>query len=483
MRPKAKAFLEKTSIFSLSPLLLFEVALLAGPIVSFSPNLALHDQQRIEQIVLLCVLTLGGLFVWHGGMAEVRSRIPRWIKLLWAFGLALGLASAVLAEFPRYAGLEWASLFLLGWCALLLGGQSLRDGVSFDRWATRIVVLTVIFIFLKTAVNYWSALSGEGLDTRKLFNLSFSNPRFFGQAASMLLPILAFPLLSTRNSKLNTGSAFLLLAILWMLVVASGTRGTWLAMLVAAATLSLVSWQASKPWLKVQLTACLAGLGLFAVFFLWLPHLWLPEAAGIVGSRLSNIATLSKRDIIWNIAWQQIQHHPWLGIGPMHFAAIKNSIAAHPHNALLQLGAEWGLPAAVALVVPLIYGMLALFSRIRKRQNDNNISLVVCLCASLLAAVTHSMVDGVIVMPYSQTLLVFVCGWTLGLYYRGQRDYEGIAASTIRLANYLLPMFALGLLLFGVFPEVLNRVEVTEKLINEGVTLFQPRYWVRGWIP
>jgi putative inorganic carbon (HCO3(-)) transporter len=485
MRPETQSHLIKiTGLASISPLLLFELALLLGPTVVFTPSLTLHDQQRIEQIVLLCLLIMGGFFVWRGELLEIRSRMPRWVSLLLAFGLGLGLVSVTRAEFPRYAGLEWASFFLLGWCAVLLGGQSYREGVSFDRWATRVAVLAVIFISLKAMLNYANALFWGTPDTTKLFSQSFGNPRFFGQAASMLLPILASPLLSITNSKLKTTGTFLLLAILWMLAIASGTRGTWLAMLVAAATLSLVSWQASKPWLKVQLTACLAGLGLFAVFFLWLPHLWLPEGAGIVDSRLNDIATLSKRDIIWNIAWQQIQEHPWLGIGPMQFAAIRNPIAAHPHNALLQLGAEWGLPATLALVAPLIYAMFALLSRIREGQNDSNIPLLVCLGASLLAAITQSMVDGVIVMPYSQILLVFISGWALGLYYRGQDACARSSTSkTTQRVSYLLPVLALGLLLFGVFPEILSRAEVTQKLISEGVTLVQPRFWVQGWIP
>lgn len=474
---------EKNAKFMFGPLLFLEFALLLGPIVAFSANLTWHDQQRIEQIILLYLLTLGSFFIWRVEVADIWGRFPRWVSLSLVLGLGLGLVSVLSAEYPRYAGLEWASLTLLAWCAVVLGGQSLGEGVAFDRWATRAIVLAAIFISLKTMIIYWVALSADIFDIRKLFSLSFNSPRFFGQAASMLLPILAYPLLTGRLTRPKAGATFLLLAVWWMLAIASGTRGTWLAMLTAAGILALVSWRASQSWLRVQTVACLVGLGLFAVFILWLPEI--AQQHGMISeNRLRNITSLSKREEIWALAWQQMRDHPWLGIGPMHLAAIKNSVAAHPHNALLQLGAEWGLLATLALVTPLIYAMGALLSRIRKQHNDSNDPLLVCLGASLLAATTQSMVDGVIVMPYSQTLLVFVCGWTVGAYFRAQETAETPDFSRVKwYAIYLVPIFALGLMAWGIFPEILNREEITRQLLNSGVTYFYPRYWVHGWIP
>ena len=40
---------------------------------------------------------------------------------------------------------------------------------------------------------------------------------------------------------------------------------------------------------------------------------------------------------------QELRSSPWLGIGPMQFAALASVVGAHPHNWPLQVAAEWGL--------------------------------------------------------------------------------------------------------------------------------------------
>lgn len=468
----------------LTPLLLLEAFLLVGPVVRFSDNVAVHDLQRIEQIIFLAFLTLSSIWLWRSNTADILGCPPRWVAYLWLLGLGLGLGSALISTYPRFAGLEWASLILLSWATIVTAGQSRSQGNDFDHSASRVAILVVFFLCLMALLKYCIALyMNLPIESAKLFKDSFNNPRFFGQAATILLPVLAYPLLANRLSKTKNMAIYALLATFWMLAIASGTRGTWLGMSVAAVMIALVSWRASRSWLKIQALACLAGLLLFAVLFLWLP-----DAAQhhnvVLENRIENPLSLSKRDVIWSLAWQQILEHPWLGIGPMHLATLHNPVAAHPHNALLQLAAEWGLPATLALIGALAYGMLALLRRIRQFRQQDNVPLLICLAASLLAATTQAMVDGVIVMPYTQTLLVFVAGWTIGIYFRDANRIELVCSSKPKQAAILLlPALALGLMVWGVYPEILQRAEISRALIDQGMTPFKPRYWLHGWIP
>lgn len=222
------------------------------------------------------------------------------------------------------------------------------------------------------------------------------------------------------------------------------------------------------------------GALLFAVLFVWLPA-WMGQDATLE-NRLSNIADLSGRGELWAMAWAQIQAHPWLGIGPMHLAAIPMKFGAHPHNAILQLAAEWGVPAALALLLPAVLGMQRLLTRLRQRATPN--LLQVCLTASLLAASAQSMVDGVIVIPYTQIWLALVTGWAMGVYFRDGVLIADIPDSRMmRLGIPVLSMLALATLLNGIFPEVLNRVETTQNFIDDGNTYIPPRYWAVGRIP
>jgi O-antigen ligase len=336
-------------------------------------------------------------------------------------------------------------------------------------------------IALKIMAGYVAAITvGARLDTIALFEGTFSNRRVSGQVASMAIPLLAYSLLTSGMPRAWRWSVFALLAVWWMLVIVSGTRGTWMALAAAAVVLAAVAWRASSGWLRIQTWALGAGALLFAVLFVGLPA-WLGLDASLE-NRFVNLATLSGRGVLWTLAWDQIQAHPWLGIGPMHLASIRNDYGAHPHNAVLQLAAEWGVPAALALIVPAVVGLFYLLARLRRQETSSD-ALLVCLTASLLAASAQSMVDGVIVIPYTQTWLVLVAGWTLGVYFRGGAPTPAIPDSRMtRPGIPVLSLLALAALLNGVFPEVSNRVEVTQAYVDAEKPIL-PRYWGVGWIP
>ncbi|MHB8982633.1 O-antigen ligase family protein [Thiobacillus sp.] len=467
----------------ISPLLLIGGTLLAAVGVDWSADLTWHDQHRLGQIGLLAVMTAGGLTIWRQDIVASIMRLPRWVRmaLAWAFGL--GLVSVFTAGLPRFAALEWATLLLLPGLALLLAKQAALASVPFDKWATRLVVALAVVIALKIMTGYLAAMIEMGrLDTIMLFEGTFSNRRFFGQVASMAIPLLAYPLLRGGLSGSARAVLFVLLAVWWMLVIVSGTRGTWVALALAAVVLGVFAWRACAAWLRIQALAFGAGALLFGILFVWLPF-WIGADASLE-NRIPNILGLSGRGELWALAWVQIQAHPWLGVGPMHLAAIPAKFGAHPHNAVLQLAAEWGVPAALAFIFVAASGLLHLLVRLRQEVSASPNPLLACLTASLLAAGAQSMVDGVIVIPYTQTFLVLVAGWALGVYFRDALVTAAVSGSRImRFGIPVLSLFALAALLNGAFPEAFNRAEATQAFRDAGNTYLPPRYWVVGRIP
>jgi O-antigen ligase len=457
------------------------LTLFVGIAIDFAPELIWYDQQRIEQIALLLIAALAFATILRKTLtiSLARLTIPSYLAL--ASGFTLGAASITLSAYPRFAALEWSTLLLLIGVVFALAEQSRIAGASFDIFTTRLVVALTTVIVLKILAGYLAAIFVmKHLDTVMLFEGTFSNRRFFGQVASMMIPLLAYPLLRTGLYKRVRILLFTLLSLWWMLVIASGTRGTWMALAISAALLAIFAWRACAGWLRVQALAFVAGALLFGIMFIWLPNWYGLDAS--LENRLSNLVTLSSRDVLWSLAWVQIQAHPWLGIGPMHFATLRNDVGAHPHNAILQLASEWGIPAALALIFPVMTGMLNLLTRLRRTTSPPNI-LLVCLTASLLAACVQSMVDGVIVIPYTQTLLALIAGWALGVYFRDIPMMPVAATSRMqRLWVPVLSVVALAALLNGIFPEVMNRVEITQAYVKTGKFL-APRYWGVGWIP
>lgn len=462
------------------PLLTIGLMLLVATGVDWDVDLTWYDQHRIEQVGLLCIVALGALTIWRRDLAAFITQLSyrARIALVWAF--LWGLVSVATANYPRFAGLEWATLLLLLGLAFSLAAQARLEGAQFDIWAMRLVVALAVMIALKIMVSYLAAMIAVGrLDTVMLFEGTFSNRRFFGQVASLTIPLLAYPLLRGGLSKGTRAVLFAVLALWWMLVIVSGTRGTWMALMVAAIVLAAVGWNACAGWLRIQVLALGVGALSFVALFVWLPN-WLGQNVSLE-DRLSNFSALNGRAELWASAWVQIQAHPWLGIGPMHLAAIRNDFGAHPHNAVLQLVAEWGTPAALMFMLPVVCGLFFLLAELRQRRAPPSF-LVVSLTASLLAISAQSIVDGVIVIPYTQAWLVMVAGWALGIYFRDAAKPCATGLSWMHLGISALSMSAFVLLLYGAFPEILNRVEVTQAYADTGNPLI-PRYWGVGWIP
>lgn len=472
---------ETTDVRLLGPLLLVGLVLFAGPVLEFAPNLMWHDRQRMEQIVLLMTASLAAATIWRKAILLTLASFPKWVRWVLGLGFALGIVSVGLSVFPRFASLEWATFLLLVGLVCLLASQARLGGARFDTWAMRLLLAVSVVIAFKILVGYLAAaVEGLHLESIALFASSFSNRRVLGQVASVVIPLLAYPLMNERASRGQRLGVFVLLAVWWMLAIGSGTRGTWVALAVAAAVLAACAWRTCAGWLKIQLMALGAGALLYAVLFVWLPD-GLGQAATLE-NRLSDVATLNGRGELWAAAWAQIQMHPWLGIGPMHFAALSVEYGAHPHNAVLQLAAEWGVPAALTLLLPGMYGVLRLLARLRQSAFPN--LLLVCLTASLLAACAQSMVDGVIVIPYTQTWLALVAGWALGVYSRNSALAPVVADSRMmRLGVFVLSLSAFAVLFNGVFPDVLYRVEATRAFVEAGNNYIPPRYWAAGRIP
>lgn len=459
------------------PLLLVGLALFVGPVVDLSDHLGWYDQQRLLQIALLGGAAVGLLTWWRGPAVAFFMGLPRWAVMAFVAAFSAGLLSSFSAEYPRFAALEWATFLLLLVLTMLTAMQASAARASFDLWAGRLVVTLAVVIALKVMVGYLVLLTHGQLQTVRLFEGVFSNRRFFGQVASMVVPLLAYPLLRGGRSRPAQAALFALLAAWWMLLIVSGTRGTWMALFVAAGVLAVFARRACAGWVRIQVAALGAGVLLFGILFVWLPT-WLGAGASIE-NRGSDISALNGRAELWAMAWSQIQAHPWLGVGPMHLAAIPMTHGAHPHNSVLQLAAEWGVPAAIALLLPALIGVLRLLMKLREEASPN--ILLVCLAASLLAAAAQSMVDGVIVIPYTQTWLALVAGWALGVYFR----YVGqtVVANNSHTGISLLSIFALAALLNGIFPDVFHRDEATRAFLKEGHPIVTPRYWFVGRIP
>jgi O-antigen ligase len=450
--------------------------LLFAPIAFFS--FSGHDWQRISQYAI----AFSSLFwlVFHSKQSLNASLLTPWARISCILIATLGLTSVLSAHQPQWAMVELALLLACSGITCAFALERRKRGPLLDRM---LIAFVVILCIVKTAQFIAAAAaafaSGVGiLDTALLFD-AFSNRRTYGQFQTFTLPLLALPMLFARTARPAKLWLLALLTCWWMIAICGGTRGTWLGMSAAGGALFFCG-PYGRRWLGWQLAAAVMGLMLYWCFFIALPAFLDITILNQASERLTS--NLSARDVIWLQAWEMIKARPLLGFGPMHFADIWNVVAAHPHQIILQWASEWGVPSALLMSWLTLWGLgsTALLIRRKSPSTDPIDLLRLCLFASLVAALTQAMVDGVIVMPYSQLWMCLIIGWLMGIHeWRAMPASASAGLSRAWLVVVACAVLYLGYVVIRDFPH-LN--EQQERYLHDFGGNFQPRFWMQGVI-
>lgn len=447
---------------------------LAGMLILWAPaGMFWHDWQRSGQIVLI------GLAALYLVTTHAQPVFDRHTTTLLFIVIAGGLVSSAIAHQPLWALTEVA--LMTGSLILFMASASFRhkNGMALDTVLyVAIALLCGLKILLFLAMYVVSLTQAKASLNPWLLMQGFSNLRFYGQFQTLTLSLLALPLLTPRFRRYVL-PALILLSLWWMLAIISGTRGTWMAMAVTMLVMSLVSPR-GRQWAGWQCAGLLIGGMLF-----WLLFDMLPEWMGVTVSnhpsdRLNT--SLSLRDALWHQAIQMTLQHPLLGAGPMHFAEINNGNAVHPHNALLQWTAEWGIPSALCLTWLLwraVRGSLAWLISRAPQQGFADI-MRLCLTGSIVAALAQAMMDGVIVMPYSQLWLSILGGWLLALYLPTDRNHAQQPTNT-KITWKVIAVLSAGLLVFTMVRDLPHVNDRNRQYLESGGPLM-PRFWQQGLI-
>jgi len=428
------------------------------------------EQQRITQLLLVLAASARILLSYLRGPSHFAQ--PGNAVLL---AFVLGLASALVSQYPQWALKEWAK-YASSLALIVYLGHALRQTA-----AQQVVLLILLTTSALLAVQFFafylaSFFTGTRHVNPYLMYPGFDNPRFYGQFQIMLIPILhGLSFQQGWHKKLFSQNViYLTLLLQWCIVWALAGRGVVLG-LCAACVITLLATGARYRALLLQvLVFALAGAALYVVLFSCIPE-WTGLARDIPsGLRFG----LSKRDVLWHGAWEMIQAHPLLGVGPLHYSAVWNHIGAHPHQATLQFLAEWGIPATLLFLLSIISGMLRGMNRIR---NNTNI-LDAALWMALLASLALAQVDGVFAMPYTEGWLAIITGLALA-------RWKSPAKAATRACFIRCGMFSVLLL---VATTIIARILIVDApMLHETSVRFYeeqnigspPRFWDQGWIP
>lgn len=430
-----------------------------------------HDDKRLIQLLLIIFLLLYSMIFTNKTLSfNPKKTISSCIYLV----IILAIASSYLAYSPRHALIEvslFAGLIYLALFVADLYYETDREVVQkiiYIFWASIFLCMFSFYVgYIAATISYtplkWPApLTG------------FTNIRSFNQYQLWTLGLITLPLLTVdfKNASirkwLHAG-----LTCWWILLFYSASRGAILSLSLGILVTAIIYRKLAWPFIRLQLAYIAAGFVGYQALFQLVPYL---RGSAIVTGTIMRDST-SDRLALWNQCLDLIQNHPFFGVGPMHFAWYSNT-NAHPHNSVLQIMAEWGLPAALLIIAITCYGLICWLKKFNigklldKSGEDRN--LAIALFFTVVTSFIYSLVDGVIVMPVSQVLMFTIIGLMIGYYSKDN-------VAKIEKKSIFIPIFAgitLAALIWSTLPEILQSASGDAKRFSMGYSAAGPRFWL-----
>ncbi len=477
-------------------LALISIYLILAAYISL-PDHNLYDSKRIIQMGIFTSIGLTLL------LYRLRSNDQplRGLKKIWsdkrvlAAGLTLlffGIFSSFYSNYPAYAFLELTFLLLIICTVIIISPSFLRE----HHFLGRIIFFTaiayswlyvIIFIgnYISSFYDPMMLLWPDKYDFNVVYNgvefqakeiLYFVHRRFFNHTQTWTLPILiGFLCIQKRNTDTQAISivTFLLLSFWWMLIIASGGRGSTVA-LIASLGIILIIWRSPVvQFVKMSFATLLSGGILYLLLYKVIP--------AEPGSDPIMRTTDSGRFSMWERAMNQWLESPVLGTGPMHYAELSNSpYFAHPHNFYVQFLSEWGIVAFIAFVLLITMGLLFIKNHFQHvKDQSTNQTVYVAFSWSLLAALVHSFFSGVMHTPMSQMWLILILAWFTGFKMRSLPNNR----SKHHIPAYIY-ISALVIVLALVWNDLFSLQELYQSYVEKYPDAQSfPRFWGQGLFP
>ncbi|MGJ8619243.1 MAG: O-antigen ligase family protein [Methylophilaceae bacterium] len=465
------------TLANLQKILLMLIVLAYIALITLQPSLQLWpkhivwfiDRQRLLELLLLGLVLLHILQTGHLTQNTILAS-----KLIQSGLIVLAIFSffsITLAYAPRHALTEFNMFVALGFLSLLIANQYQQRKNNLIKFFTYALWFSVLLYMLSFYTGYITATVVKKPLKWPFPFTGFTNIRSFNQYQLWGIGLLLLPLICYELKRTTRFFVHIALIAWWVLLFYSASRGVLVAWLIGATLTLLVYQKFSWSFLKLQAAYLISGFISYQILFKLIPK---THGSQLVTSTVVRETTHDRLEL-WNQAILMIKTYPIFGVGPMHYAWF-NKTNGHPHNSILQIAAEWGLPATAIILSIAIHAFYCWFRKFSLNQLeakstlDKNLSVI--LFFTMITNAAYSMVDGVIVMPISQVLMFTMIGLMLGQY-----------ASTVNVAPHksiFRPLIA-GILLitlaWSTYPEIKQGFSADRKGFSMGHTAIGPRFW------
>lgn len=449
------------------------IALLTLSLLPFYVSVAYHDTQRmVSTVIVAFALCVSICF----------TRVNRQTMCFLGQVYVWGMFAVYMSPIPLWSMIEFGLLF-----SVVLLGMTLMPKLQKRHLKYLTILITAIhgFYAAHNLTDYALTLVLSREFAPNSLSSGFSNVRFYGQFLVWTMPLMFGALVA--NQKLPYRNVILVILMFdWAFELLTLTRAFLVAM---AFTLPVVWWMARSYWLQYAKCFFLTVAGGVAIYVLMLYVI-----PGLLGIDISyalkfssgrDMLNSSGRAQLWLEAWQLMLINPWLGAGPMTTALGSVSrISAHPHNYILQLLAEWGVPFTLLLVGGAVYGSIKLKRLIQKSSTESQL-LAVPIAASLSAGAVAGLFDGLLVMPVSLVYMTLVLACCAGLWRNLTPEVERRKFPWWSVPFLISPAIFVAVFAVMNWPHWSTGTTIPKPMSGYGYELkpnLNPRFWLTGQI-
>lgn len=369
-----------------------------GPSVGAPPPI---DPAGVANLAIAALGAIWLLIAWRDGRL-LRPCATSWALVALAAAAALSTFSAVSPSATAVASVKVISVVT----AILVIEQLVRSDPDVVTRLARAVLWSAVVPILVAAqqlVTGASAVVEAGLEDR--VRATFLHPNSFGTWAVIVLLVAAHRWsIETRAGRIGIA---VLATSLGFLLIMSGARGPWIALLVGALVYSAR---------RVRSLGVLVGVATVGFVVL----------AGPISSRFGDLSVDRYEDapdnsLAWRFEyWDQLlglDHSPLTGFGlggveelPAAVTGFRDIyVGRAPHNSYLQVWLETGMigtVALVALVVTIVLGLVRSYGRAP-------LGAVAHAAAQLTAFGLQWFTENLVVSPIHWLYLAAACGYPL----------------------------------------------------------------------
>jgi putative inorganic carbon (hco3(-)) transporter len=463
------------------------------------PDIGYYDSKRIFQIFLFLII---GLFAGKS-ILDFKDKLYwfEWSQIslnekLIYFSFTIlfisGYISVLKSYEFSYSYLEFTFFLLLLSVIYVIKPESDREQYRLGIY----LILSALFYSIVYLIiffgNYISSFSDpllplwpdrlsysiiiDGVELKGKEVLFFVHKRFFNHTQTWTLPILIglllFYLNKNRKEKVAHIFIFILISFWWMLIFASGARGSFIALFSALLVILLFFRKDVFPFIKTAAGTSMVGGIFYYLFFRVI------ASDGIPIIRTSD----SGRFQMWERAIDLWLNEPLFGIGPLQYAKIINSTPyfSHPHNFYIQFLTEWGLIAFVSLVLMLFVFYKMIIGNFKNtHRNPANKIIYIAFVWAITSALIHASLSGVMHTPLSQIWLILICAWLIG--HSKTTNKNSLSKYKNSKYGYIIYLILLIVLISIITNDISSLTSSYEEYLNKysGHSLYS-RFWEQG---